>query len=101
MAELPIRTSAGAERDLMDIWMRVAFDSPAAADRLLGRIEQSWHRLSAHPHSGADRSSLSPELRSVRYGAYLSFYRVFPGEVTILRVLHGKRSITADDIPVQ
>lgn len=101
MAGLPIHTNARAERDLIDIWTRIAFDSPVAADRLLDKIQQSWQRLSAHPHSGADRSNLSPGLRSVRFGIYLSFYRVLAGEVVILRVLHGKRSITSDDIPIQ
>ncbi|MDP3897063.1 MAG: type II toxin-antitoxin system RelE/ParE family toxin [Mesorhizobium sp.] len=99
MVGLPIHTNARAERDLIDIWTHIAFDSPAAADRLLDRIQQSWQRLSAHPHSGADRGDLSLGLRSVRYAAYLSFYRVLADEVVVLRVLHGKRFIIPDDIP--
>jgi toxin ParE1/3/4 len=47
-----------ALRDLVDIWIYVAADSPAAADRLLETIDQSCQRLSQFPEMGR----LRPEL---------------------------------------
>lgn len=46
------------------------------------------------------RQRLRPELgvgvRAVATGNYLIFYRVAPDTVSIVRVVHGSRNITAD-----
>ncbi|MER8414027.1 MULTISPECIES: hypothetical protein [unclassified Mesorhizobium] len=46
---LPIVRNARAEDDLIAIWLHVARDSEAAADRLLDRIEARWRQLPLIP----------------------------------------------------
>ncbi|WP_201410743.1 type II toxin-antitoxin system RelE/ParE family toxin [Mesorhizobium sp. J8] len=92
-----VRTSH-AEEDLIAIWQYVARDSEAAADRLLDRIENRWQQLAIYPASGPLRDDIAPGIRHLVVGEYLTFYRVGEDAVEILRVLHGRRNIEADDL---
>lgn len=84
-----IRT-ARAEDDLIDIWLHVARDNPAAADR----IEARWQQLAAQPFSGVARDDILQGVRQLTIGNYLIFYRV-GRDVDVLRVLNGRRKIGA------
>lgn len=95
---LPIVRNARAEDDLIAIWLHVARDSEAAADRLLDRIEARWQQLAIYPLSGAPRDDIAPGIRHLVVGDYLTLYRVGGGAIEIIRVLHGKRNIEADDL---
>jgi toxin ParE1/3/4 len=90
--------SARAEEDLIEIWSHIAFDSLAAADRLLDAIEARWQLLATQPRSGALRGDLGSDIRQVVVGNYLTFYRVDGQQIVILRVMHGKRGIDPDDL---
>ncbi|MER8976122.1 MULTISPECIES: type II toxin-antitoxin system RelE/ParE family toxin [unclassified Mesorhizobium] len=46
---LPIIRTANAEEDLIAIWLHVAQDNEAAADRLLDRIEARWQQVATYP----------------------------------------------------
>lgn len=98
MTMRPIRRSSHAEDDLIAIWLYVAKENEAAADRLLDRIEERWRQLAAFPFSGASRDDIGPGIRHVAVGEYLTFYRVGAEAVEILRVLHGRRKIARDEI---
>jgi toxin ParE1/3/4 len=93
-----IRRTARAEGDLIDIWLYIAAESLTAADRLLDRIERRSQLLATQPFSGVARHDLGDGLREVVIGSYLMFYRVEGDEIVILRVLHGKRDLTAENI---
>ncbi|WP_292312124.1 type II toxin-antitoxin system RelE/ParE family toxin [Mesorhizobium sp.] len=54
--------------------------------------------LTLHPFSGAPREDIAPGIRHLIVGEYLTLYRVGEGAVEILRVLHGRRNIEADDL---
>lgn len=95
---LPVCLAERAEDDLIEIWCHVAAQNEKAADRLLDGFHERWALLVAYPHSGPARDDLAPGLRAVVMGSYLAFYRVEGRTVTILRVLHGSRDITAEDI---
>lgn len=95
---LPIVRNTRAEDDLIAIWLHVARDSEAAADRLLDRIEARWQQLAIYPLSGAPRDDIGPGIRHLVVGDYLTLYRVGSGAIEIIRVLHGKRNIEADDL---
>jgi toxin ParE1/3/4 len=56
-----------------------------------------WSQLARHPHSGPSRDDLGTGIRCLVIGQYLVFYRIGPDEVTILRVLHGKREIGGEE----
>jgi toxin ParE1/3/4 len=60
---LPVVRTANAEEDLIAIWLHVAQDSEAAADRLLDRIEARWQQVATYPFSGAPREDIAPGIR--------------------------------------
>lgn len=93
-----MRRSARAEEDLIDIWTYIAIHNQVAADRLLDRLAERWELLVTQPRSGALRSDLGNAIRHVVIGSYVTYYRTDGDEVEILRVFHGHRDITADDL---
>ncbi|MBZ9982911.1 MULTISPECIES: type II toxin-antitoxin system RelE/ParE family toxin [unclassified Mesorhizobium] len=95
---LPIVRNARAEDDLIMIWLHIASDSEAAADRLLDRIEARWQQLATYPFSGAPRDDIAPGVRHLVVGNYLTLYRVRGDAIEILRVLHGHRNFETDDL---
>jgi toxin ParE1/3/4 len=68
-----VELSPAAEADLIDLWIHVAADDPAAADRQLDQFDRIFKLLATQPMMGVDRS------RMLQHG------------VRILRVLHGAR----------
>jgi len=99
MKRLPLTRTSRAEEDLIDIWTYVAQENPSAADRLLDRIDARLQQLSLLPSSGPTRDDLPAGTRHLVIGNLLAFYRVEGDSVLILRVMHGKRNITEEDLP--
>ena len=89
-----------ADVDLDDIWLHVAMDSPAAADKLIDRIVETCEALAAHPNPGPVRREIAPDLRMLVIGQYLVLYRVRNEGVQVARVVHGARRLEGlfDDI---
>ena len=87
-----IRT-ARAEEDLIEIWMYIAADNPAAADRLLDRIEAKCQMLADNPGLGQARPDIAPELRYFPVGRYLILYREIRQGIEVVRVVHGARHL--------
>jgi len=48
--------------------------------------------------SGAPRDDVAPGIRHLIVGEYLILYRAREDAIEIVRVLHGRRRIDADDI---
>jgi len=44
---------------------------------------------------GKTRDHLSPGLRSFSVASYQTFYRIVPGGIELVRVLHGARDLNA------
>ncbi len=88
-----IERSSQAQRDLLDIWLYVANDSPAAADKFLDQIETICKLLSASPVLGRSREELGHSLRSFPVGDYLIFYRPKRTGIVVVRVLSGYRDL--------
>lgn len=85
-----------ANRDLVGIGLHIAQDSPRAADKVLAAIERKCKMLARSPRLGRLREELAPGMRSFPVGSYVVFYRVMPGGVEIIRVLHGARDIISE-----
>lgn len=85
------RRSARAEQDLIDIWLHIALESPAAADRVLDKIDAACIGLAEYPKIGPARPDLAPGLRYFVVGSYLLLYREDASGVEIVRVVHGAR----------
>jgi toxin ParE1/3/4 len=89
-----VRWTPTALRDLDEIWLTIATESLAAADRLIDDIIATADNLSLFPRIGRSRGDLGrPAVRSLPVQSYLVFYRVqHENEVEIIRVRHGARS---------
>ena len=91
-----LRLSAQAERDLEHVGDWIARDNPARAITFIEEIRRACIDLTDFP----ERFPLVAryESQGVRHraiGNYLIFYRVEPGKVVILHVLHGARDYSA------
>jgi toxin ParE1/3/4 len=93
---LPLVRTDRADEDLIEIWASIAADNPGAADRVLDAIEARWLQLAQHPYSGMAREDISPNIRHLILGQYLTLYTVSDECVEIVRVLHGRRKIDRD-----
>jgi len=88
---LPVSRTRRADEDLISIWMEIAKDNPAAADRILDAIEGRWLQLAIHPVSGLARDDIAPDIRHLVVGNYLTLYHLAGDYIEIVRVLHGLR----------
>jgi toxin ParE1/3/4 len=84
-----------ARSDLAEIWDYIADDNERRADAFVDLIDQKFQELARHPHMGRSRDELEVSFRSFPVGRYLIFYRVIPGGIEIIRVLHGSRDLNA------
>jgi toxin ParE1/3/4 len=57
-----------ARANLDDIWLNVALDNSAAADRLIDRMIDRCQGLAARPHLGPDRPEIAPDSRAIVVG---------------------------------
>ncbi|MET3593744.1 MULTISPECIES: type II toxin-antitoxin system RelE/ParE family toxin [Mesorhizobium] len=64
---------------------------------MLDRIEPRCQQLATYPYSGPPRDDIAPGIRHLIVGEYLTFYRVGGDAIEVVRVLHGRRKIEADD----
>ena len=88
-----VRHTSRARRDLLDLWLDIAADNPAAADRVYDRIEARIEILKGFPEAGAPRPELAADARFLVEPPYLILYRLVPEGVQIVRVVHGARHI--------
>ena len=65
------------------------------AERFVARIIATVESLEFMPTRHRIRSELVADLRVAGFRKYLIFYRVVDDAVSIVRVLHGSRNITA------
>jgi len=88
-----VQYTTQAEEDLLDLASYIAQDNVDAAHRLMGKILRACDRLGVSPQAGRLRAELSSNLRSFPVEKYLVFYRLAPGGIEVLRVLHGARDL--------
>jgi toxin ParE1/3/4 len=94
-----IKRSPLLRDDLIEIWLYIAQDNPAAADRVLDKLEQKFSILAANPRIGRLRSDIGPDVRSFAVGNYIVLYRERTGGIEIGRVIHGKRDLSQVQVP--
>jgi toxin ParE1/3/4 len=89
-----VRYSRKAKTDLLDIWLWVAKDSVALADRIIDDIEAKASLLHEHPESGVARLDIAPQARSLVVKRWLILYALETGGVRIARVVDGARDLS-------
>ena len=89
-----------AEEDLIAIYSFIALDSPAAADRVLARLQAGVETLARNPRIFQRRPDIRSSTRILIEGQYLVLYEIHPDsddgpirEVEIVRVVHGRRDL--------
>jgi len=83
-----------AQADLLEAWVFIAEDNPAAADKVLDTLEQEAKLLLVQPLMGRARPELGSAVRSWPSATpYVVFYEVDDSELTVLRVLHHARDV--------
>lgn len=93
---LRIKRHVKARADQSDIWLHIARDSIAAADRQMDKLHDTFVMLAEYPDAGRTRLEFDARLRYFPVDQYLVFYWVTPGLLEIVRILHAARDITPD-----
>ena len=92
------RVTPQAEADLDDIWLFTAKESGSihVATRRIDAITGRFLVLAGFPYAGRARDEdLGPGSRTASVGEYVIVYCVSGRDVSILRVVHGKRDLEA------
>mgnify|MGYP002783550227 CR=1 FL=1 len=86
-----------AESDVVEIVAYLDERSDTAADIVLAEIEATCLLIQQHPSIGRRRPDLGDAVLSLPSGTYVVFYEHDDAArtVTILRVLHQRRDVTA------
>jgi toxin ParE1/3/4 len=89
-----------ADQDLLDIYLTIGLDNPAAAERIYTTIQEKTELLASQPRLGPRRPEIQPSTRILIERPYLILYKIRPNtdsgpvhEVTIVRVLDGRRDL--------
>jgi toxin ParE1/3/4 len=88
-----VRRSALARNDLASIWLYIAKDNYAAADRLMEEIAQTLSTVAKFPLIGESVDHLRPKARRTTVGNYQLFYEPTDNGILLLRVYHAARRI--------
>jgi toxin ParE1/3/4 len=79
--------------DLTAIWLYIAQDNSAAADRLIDEIERTLNLLLTFPLLGESVDHLGLGTRRIMLGHYQLFYEAIPDGIRLLRAYHAARKI--------
>jgi toxin ParE1/3/4 len=81
-----------ATDDLKQIHDFISQDSRVYADRIINQIIERTDQLSGFPLSGRSVPEFQTEtLRELVFGRYRIIYKVFPENITIIRIHHSSR----------
>jgi toxin ParE1/3/4 len=85
------RLTVLAEQDVLDIWLYIAEDNLAAADRLVDRFTEAFQLLANNPGMGEKVDQYRRGLRAWGVGNYVVFFQKTAEGIDVYRVLHGAR----------
>jgi toxin ParE1/3/4 len=88
---MKLRWSRLAVADLDSAYSYVAAEDPAAAERLIDRIEKAAAVLGRHPAAGRDGRVAATRELVIAGTPFIPVYRIRKGGLEILAVIHGSR----------
>ena len=90
-----------AREDLLDIYVLIGLEQPAAAERYFDQIEAKTALLVSQPRIGARRADIQDSVRMLVEFPYLILCRTEPdtdegpiAEVEIVRIVDGRRELS-------
>jgi len=90
-----------AREDLLDLYVTIAFDNQAAAERIYDRIEYRVRQLVDQPRLGPRRNDIRPSARVLVEAPYLILYETEPdtdegpvSNIFIVTIVDGRRDLT-------
>ncbi len=91
----PLRLSARARADLRGIWNDIVVKSsnPAAADRLIDRLQDALRVLAERPLLGQARDDLRAGIRTFVVGKYVLLYYPAKHGIRVAGIVHGAQDI--------
>lgn len=93
------RLSRRAIRDLVAIHNFIFDANPAAARKLVDGIERKIASIARIGFTGVPRQELGADLRGFTYKKHCIYFRVMVSHIHVVRILHGRQDVTADDFP--
>lgn len=94
-----ISWSARARRDIRNLRVYIAKDSPYYARRFVDQLVTSVDRLSEHPYSGRTVPEIEREdVREILFQHYRIIYLIGSDVIHILTVLHGRRDFASSNV---
>ena len=98
MSGYEVLITAGAERDLEEIYIYIAeFDSPARAEHVLDRLVEVAQGLGSFPQRGSHPRELLAlgirEYRQAFFKPYRLIYRVIDRQVLVYVIADGRRNM--------
>lgn len=84
---------AHAKRDALNIYSYLVNRNPAAADRILERIERKIEQLREFPLIGPPRPRLAAGVCAAVVGTHLVLYKVDDEAVIVLRIIEGRMDV--------
>ncbi len=91
-----VKKFPAAERDLIEIGLYIAQDSPANAYRFIDALEQECQKLADSPFVlGRRCEGLNPELRRYNFKKYAIIYRPVSDGIELVGVFQGSRELEA------
>lgn len=85
------RLTQPAEEDVLDIWLHIAKDNLAAADRFVDHLTEAYHLLANNPEMGETMDRYRIGLRAWSFGNYVVYYHEVAEGIEVYRILHGAR----------
>jgi len=92
MPDYKLFIAPAAKDDLTDIYQfGLSHWGKTQSDNYLAAIKDQFWMLIDQPLMGVERSELLLNTRSLTIQSHIVFYRVIPGLIEIIRVLHGRQ----------
>ena len=89
------RVARRARQELVDILDYTARHNRGAADRLKRQFDVAFGNLKLFPRMGKQIDELPGRPRVVVVEPYLILYEIAADELTVIRVVHGRRDVKA------
>lgn len=88
----------GAAQQLQAIHDYIAQASPEYAKRMVDRLTRRSEQIGTFPLAGRSVPEYQVEqVREVIEGSYRIIYHIKPEQIDVVAVVHGSRSLTADE----